>query len=198
MTLLLFPPRTALFTPVYSGKSPRGIPSCPPVQTQAASHTPVLPGPRPTSPRDGNSCTHTLPAPFPCAWQFVCSHSLHSTWLILELRSDHRLSAQDPGMVSHSAHGRRPRPHRAPEAPSGSAPLPLCTPLLLHASHHATWGPSVQGPPFLPGMTSSLAGTGFQCLSEVTHWSTLTPASCHRHASFLAHCASFPTDLVTS
>lgn len=138
MTLLLFPPRTALFTPVYSGKSPRGIPSCPPVQTQAASRTPVLPGPRPTSPRDGNSCTHTLPAPFPCAWQFVCSHSLHSTWLILELRSDHRLSAQDPGMVSHSAHGRRPRPHRAPEAPSGSAPLPLCTPLLLHASPHAT------------------------------------------------------------
>lgn len=133
MTLPPFPPRTALFTPVYSGQSPRGILSCPPVQTQAASHTPALPRPRPTSPRDRNSCTHTLPAPSPCAWQSVCRHSLHSTWLILESRSDHRLSAQDPGMVSYSACGRCLRPHRAPEAPSGSAPLPLCTPLLLHA-----------------------------------------------------------------
>lgn len=137
MTQLPFPPRTALFTPVYSGQSSRGILSCPPVQTLAASHTPLLPWLRPTSPTDGYSCTHTFPAPSPCPWHSVCSHSLNSTWLILESRSDHRLSAQDPGMVSHLACGRCPRPHRAPEAPSRSAPLPLCTLLLLHASPHS-------------------------------------------------------------
>lgn len=151
MTLLPFPTRTALFTPVYPGQSPRGILSCPPVQIPAASHTLLLPGLRPTSPKDGNSCTHTFPLSLA-----VCNHSLNSTWLILESWSDHRLSAQDPGVVSHLARGRCPRPHRAPEAPSGSTPLPLCTLLLLHASPHGHLRALCLGPP-IPAWNDLLA-----------------------------------------
>ena len=146
MTLLPFPIRTALFTPVYSGQSPRGILSCPPVQTLAASHTPLLPGAEAHLPKGWQQLHPHLPCPFPLSLA-VCSHSLNSTWLILESRSDHRLSAQDPGVVSHLARGRCPRPHRAPEAPSGSAPLPLCTLLLLHASPHGHLRALRLGPP---------------------------------------------------
>lgn len=64
MTQLPFPPRTALFTPVYSGQSSRGIPSCPPVQTPAASHTHCCPGWGPPPQRMATAAPIRSP-PFP-------------------------------------------------------------------------------------------------------------------------------------
>lgn len=62
MTQLPFPPGTALFTWVTQDIPEASLAAL--CQTLAASHTPLLPWLRPTSPTDGYSCTHrSLPLP---------------------------------------------------------------------------------------------------------------------------------------
>lgn len=75
-----------------------------------------------------------------------------------------------------------------------SAPYSSSTPVLI-----ATWGPPPsRGPHSCPEWPPcQLAPASSVCQRSPTR-STLTPASCHRHACFLAHCAGFPQSLITS